>query len=151
NMMGTETLDDWGIKFRGYAESGYSYNWQAEHSNSNGPGFIFIDKSQDPTFDQASFVVWREAIRSPDRWDSGFLFQVIFGSDARYTQANGTNFYGSGYNNKQVPLSPANPHLLVIVPGQQAPENQVDILQANTTINMPFANGVLLTLGKFEP
>src|SRR4051812_7069215 len=102
NGMGGDMLDNYGIRINGYAEAGISYNWEDTPQGFTGNGRLFDDKTQDPRLDQVSITVSREAFLSPDRFDTGFTLQVIYGADARYTQANGTNFYGSGYNNRQV-------------------------------------------------
>jgi hypothetical protein len=154
--MGGDMLDNYGIRNNGYAEAGVTYNWEDAPGAFTGIGRLFDDKAQDPKLDQLSLTVSREAFLSPDRFDTGFTLQVIYGADVRYTHANGTNFYGPGYNGRQVPLAPSqdnpnpNPHLLVITPGQLFPENQIDVFQAFVTLNLPYQNGVLLTLGKFE-
>ncbi|MBC8109105.1 MAG: porin [Anaerolineae bacterium] len=154
---GGSWLEQNDIKLTGYAEAGYTYNFARPPNGANGAnggiGRLFDDKSDDLRLDQLSIMLKRDALVSADRFDTGFGLQVIYGADARYTQANGTNFYGSGYaSRRQVVTVPGFtvPFLdEASFPGQPDPENQIDILQVYGEFNLPVGNGLVLTAGKF--
>lgn len=153
--MGGSQMESYGIRIHGYAEAGFNYNVKDPPSGDNGWGRLFDDRSQDLKLNQISLTVQRDALVSPDRFDSGFLVQGIFGADARFTQANGTNFYGPGYANRHAFTFfnqagvPTNFIQFRHFPGQPDPENQIDFLQFYGTFNLPVGNGLLLTAGKF--
>lgn len=153
---GGSWLEQYDLKLTGYVELGYTFNFDRPLQGNMGPGRQFDDKSDDPKFDQLSLELMRKAATSRDRFDTGFDVQVIYGADARYTQANGTNFYGSGYagirgftflpfqNGQSSPVIDE-----IRFPGQEFPENQIDILQANVSFNLPVGNGLMVKAGKF--
>lgn len=154
--MGGSWLAQNDIRLTGYAEAGVNFNFDRPLRGANGTGRLFDDKSEDPKLHQISLRLTRDPIVSADRFDTGFDVQVIYGADARYTQANGTNFYGSNYAQQRnfTFLLFQNGTLSPVVdergfPGQEFPENQIDLLQANVSFNLPFGNGVLLKAGKF--
>jgi hypothetical protein len=151
---GGQWLEQNAIRVGGYAEAGYVYNFVHPGSGFNGYGFLFPDKEQDLTLDQISLFVARDALVGPDRFDLGFKVQVIYGADARYTQANGTNFYGSRWAQDLNPgalptVSMTGPGFPLPNAGQHDPENQIDFLQGYITANLPVGNGLLITAGKF--
>ena len=153
--LGGSWLDQNAIRVGGYGEFGYVYNFDHPASGFNGYGFLFNDKEQDLTLDQISLFVARDALVGPDHFDMGFKVQVVYGSDVRYTQANGTNFYGSrwaqDFNPGALPSqsSSIGPGFPLRNAGQPDPENQIDFLQGYVTANLPVGNGLLLTAGKF--
>jgi hypothetical protein len=138
------TMDQYDVKLTGHAEAGYTFNFKRPTGGSNGTGRLFDDKSDDPTFNQFDLKLSRAVPYSPSSFDVGFTLEAIFGSDARFTQANGTNFYGSGFANRIV----RGTGFKTIVNGQAFPENQLDILQANLKVNLPIGDGIVVTGGK---
>jgi hypothetical protein len=147
-------FDEYGLRLTGHAAAGFTYNFMRPPGGTNGPGRIFDDKSDDPTLNQIDLKLTREIPYSSDRFEIGFTVELIFGSDARYTQANGTNFYGSGYAHKRdlsFFVAGGAPTTFIEsggFPGQGDPENQFDFLQANLTLNLPVGDGMMLTMGK---
>jgi hypothetical protein len=152
--MGGSYLEKNAIRVGGYGEMGYVYNFDHPASGGNGFGFLFTDKEQDFTLNQVSLFIERDAMVSGRQFDFGFKAQVIFGSDARFTQANGTNFYGSrwaqDFDSRDLPTtSMTGPGFPLPNSGQLDPENQIDILQGYVTANFPVGNGLLVKGGKF--
>ena len=147
------SMDQYDLKLTGHAEVGTTFNFDRPPGGSNGPGYVFTDKSDDPTFNQLDLKLQRPIPYSSSAFDMGFTFEMLFGSDVRFTQANGTNFYGPGYANRRTvgffpPSSFGNVVSGVGFRGQRYPENQLDILQANVQANLPVGRGILLTGGK---
>lgn len=154
--LGGSLLEEYGIKLKGYAEAGYSFNFDRTAGRTNSLGHLFTDKSDDPMLNQISLSLSRDVIASADRFDTGFQAQVIYGSDARYTQANGTNFYGSNYAGQRgvnfFTDNAGNPLKFFSGPsfqGQQRPDEQIDLLQLYLTLNFPIGNGLVVKAGKF--
>jgi len=153
---GGSWLEQYDLKLTGYVEGGWNFNFVRPNGGTNGTGRLFDDKSDDPKLNQLSIQLLRKAAPSPDQFDTGFDVQVIYGADARYTQANGTNFYGSGFAGVRgfqfLPFNNGQPSPVVDeirFPGQEFPENQIDILQANVSFNVPVGNGMMVKAGKF--
>jgi hypothetical protein len=131
---GGSTLSEYGIKVGGYVEVGYTWNFNNPDNGDNGFGRLFDDKSQDLRLSQLSLYIVRDVPIDPHQFDMGFGVQVIYGSDVRYFQANGTNFYGSGFGSQNI---------------QRYPDEQIDFTQAFMLFNAPWGNGVLFKAGKF--
>lgn len=160
------SFEEWGIRFGGHAEAGYLYNSnrpklrqdviapstipeEPTSTDHNGFGQLFTDKSDSVYLNQFDAFVERVPLRSSNQFDLGFKVETLFGADARYTQANGSNFYSSDY---------AGLTKFRVVSGfgsgqhnaAAGPRNQIDVLQAYLTANLPVGdNGLLLTAGRF--
>ncbi|MGH7175939.1 MAG: outer membrane beta-barrel protein [Tepidisphaeraceae bacterium] len=148
-------LDEWNIKLSGYGEVGYTFNFINPPGGYNGPGFEFMDKAEDPNLDQIDLKIMRPINYSGDAFDMGFTVEGMYGADARFTQANGSNFYGSGYADSRTLTffadGAGNPTTFVQstgFPGQGSPNNQFDFLQANITVNLPVGTGIMVMAGK---
>jgi hypothetical protein len=169
--IGGDGLKDSGIIFRGYVEGGAVFSFDRPASGAMGYGNLFNDKTDDPTLNQVSVLIQRDVTTKTDHFAVGFIVQGIYGSDARFTQANGSNFYGSrnasDISGKSLPaiqassLSLGSIHLSIggfgnpqagfplANAGQLEPENQGDVLQAAVSLGMPIGGGLVIEGGKF--
>lgn len=149
---GGDFLNRYGLKLTGYVQGGYSTNFVTPPDDSNGWGWVFVDEAEDFLTNQLNLKLTREIPFSADKFEMGFTVEMIYGSDGRFTQANGTNFYGDNWANERdlTFFPPPNGNVVQNrgFPGQSNPKNQVDFVQANLTINAPWANGVMFTVGK---
>jgi hypothetical protein len=113
------------VNLSGYLEGGFTGNFDSPGSGINF-GRLFDDKSNEGAFNQGSLIFERPADTSGG-WDTGFRFQGMMGTDARYT-----HFLGEG---------------------DRATDSRIqfDILEADVTEHMPlfFAGGEELKVGQF--
>jgi hypothetical protein len=150
--MGGDFMDQYGLRIGGHAAVGYTFNFNEPADDSNGRHRLFDDKHMDPTLHQIGLWIERAVPASADRFDTGFRAEIFYGADARYTQANGTNFYGSRYAGQQsITVFPNSGGAIdeIGFPGQPDPNNQLDLLQLYVTFNLPVGNGLLVRAGKF--
>jgi Putative beta-barrel porin-2, OmpL-like. bbp2 len=85
-------LKDNGIVFGGWANAGITYNSVSPENNFNGP-VTFADRSGEFQLNQLNFFIQRAVATEGDNWDVGGRFDVMFGSDAIFTQAYGVTAY----------------------------------------------------------
>jgi hypothetical protein len=113
------------VNLSGYLEGGFTGNFSSPSSGINF-GRLFDDHSNEGLFNQGS-LIFERPVDTSGGWDTGFRFQGMMGSDARYT-----HFLGEG---DRVTTS----------------RIQFDILEADVTEHMPlfFAGGEELKIGQF--
>lgn len=78
-----------GFSLTGWIETGFTGNFASPSDHQNF-GRLFDDRSNELLLNQ--FVVTAERMldpKTPDRFDWGFKFQALYGSDARYTKSTG--------------------------------------------------------------
>jgi Putative beta-barrel porin-2, OmpL-like. bbp2 len=81
-------LDDAGIKFYGYVEGGYMYDFSAP--GSRGPTFIgFNSFKNEAVLDNISLNVERTVDPTKKQFDVGFRVDAIYGADAAFIHSNG--------------------------------------------------------------
>ena len=113
------------VNLSGYLEGGFTGNFDSPSSGLNF-GHLFTDKSNEGLFNQGS-LIFERPVDTSGGWDTGFRFQGMMGSDARYT-----HFLGEGDRTTDSRI-------------------QFDILEADVTEHMPlfFAGGEELKIGQF--
>ncbi|MGZ5052695.1 MAG: porin [Methylobacter sp.] len=77
-----------GLKVGGWGNAGITYNAAAPASNFNGP-VTFGDRSGEFQLNQLNLFLQRAVATEGTSWDFGGRFDVMFGTDAIFTQAYG--------------------------------------------------------------
>lgn len=83
-----QILKDFGIKWGGWLNSSITYNGNRNPDKFNGP-VTFGDRSEELQLNQLYFYLQKAANASGDEWDWGARFDVMYGTDAIFTQAYG--------------------------------------------------------------
>lgn len=125
-----EEVKDYGFTFGGWANAGVTYNSTDPQSNYNGP-VTFNDRSGEFQLNQLNGFIERAANTEGSNWDWGVRFDVMFGTDAVFTQA-----YGGNYGNWDFGLL-NDKFYNIAVP------------QAYAQIYAPFGNGINIKVGHF--
>jgi hypothetical protein len=84
----TKLLKDNGVIVGGWANGGITYNAAAPDNNFNGP-VTFADRSGEFQLNQLNMFIQRAVAAEGDAWDVGGRVDVMFGTDAIFTQAYG--------------------------------------------------------------
>jgi hypothetical protein len=146
-------LSSAGINVTGFVEGSWTYNFNHPNNQLN-VGRVFDFEDQDATLNQVDLQVSRAVDASKNKFDIGFMFEGMWGGDARLIHSNGWNFYGP-VNANNVNLNPlpapgfkavANKKAATI---QDGPDQQFDIVQANVQVAVPIGSGLTVTAGKF--
>lgn len=82
------TFDHYGITVGGWGNAGITYNATDPADNFNGP-VTFADRSAEFQLNQLNLFVQRAVAAEGDAWDFGGRVDVMYGSDAFFTQAYG--------------------------------------------------------------
>lgn len=77
-----------GLKMGAWINAGVTYNATNPEDNFNGP-VTFGDRASEFQLNQINFYLQRAVATEGKSWDIGFRFDVMYGSDAFYTQAYG--------------------------------------------------------------
>lgn len=77
-----------GLKVGGWANAGITYNAAAPDNNFNGP-VTFGDRNGEVQLNQLNLYLQRAVATEGDKFDLGGRFDIMFGSDAIFTQAYG--------------------------------------------------------------
>lgn len=77
-----------GLKIGGWANGGITYNASAPDNNFNGP-VTFADRSGEFQLNQLNLFVQRAVATEGSSFDIGGRFDIMFGTDAIFTQAYG--------------------------------------------------------------
>jgi hypothetical protein len=116
------SLEAANIRLFGHVEGSYTYNFENPAMDLNA-GRVF-DSKTGGTVNQVDFNVERPIDLSKNRWDIGGRVELLYGSDAAFTEANGLLDHQSG------------PY-------------QFDIPQLYFDTAVPLGNGVRVRAGKF--
>lgn len=120
-------LTDNGITIGGYAEVGWSYNFNTPTGNVN-PGRVFDFEDQDLTFHQLVVFVDKSVDTAKKTFQVGGRMEWMWGGDARLIHSNGLfDHYGVG----------------------NGPDEQFDLTQAYLDLFFPVGNGLTVRVGKF--
>ncbi len=76
------------VKFSFLLETGVTASTGAPNDNQLF-GRLFDDRNAEPLLNQATFTVERALAPEPGKFDYGFKFQALYGSDARYVNPTG--------------------------------------------------------------
>ncbi len=85
---GSSLMKNMGLKIGGWANAGVTYNAAAPDNNFNGP-VTFADRSAEFQLNQLNLFVQRAVATEGSSWDFGGRFDIMFGTDAFFTQAYG--------------------------------------------------------------
>lgn len=85
---GSKIMKDYGLTVGGWASAGITYNSVSPENNFNGP-VTFADRSGEFQLNQLNFFIERAVNTEGDSFDIGGRFDVMFGTDAFFTQAYG--------------------------------------------------------------
>lgn len=77
-----------GVKIGGWLNAGVTYNATDPADNFNGP-ITFADRSSELQLNQVNLFIQRAVATEGDSWDFGGRVDVMYGSDAIFTQAYG--------------------------------------------------------------
>jgi hypothetical protein len=92
NIFASEGLIDeikrYGFTAGAWANAGITYNATDPEDNYNGP-VTFGDRSGEPQLNQLNAYIQRAVTTEGSAWDFGARFDVMFGTDAAFTQAYG--------------------------------------------------------------
>ncbi len=83
-----EEIKDYGFTAGAWANGGVTYNATDPSDNNNGP-VTFTDRSGEFQLNQLNAYIERAVASEGDQWDVGVRFDVMFGTDAVFTQAFG--------------------------------------------------------------
>jgi hypothetical protein len=81
-------LEDHRINVSGHIEAGITGNFDDPRDRQNF-GRLFDDRANEPLLNQALFTIERPLAPQPGKWDWGFKFQFLYGSDARFIHTLG--------------------------------------------------------------
>lgn len=126
----TQPLEDWGVKWGGWIDTGVSTNFN--NSKWNGP-VSFGDRSAELQMNQLYLYLERAVATSGDDWDFGGRFDFMYGTDAAYTQA-----YGAPQGNWDLHLNSGDDKFY-----------RFALPQAYASLYAPIGNGLTLKLGHF--
>lgn len=88
HTLGSKFADDTGIELRGWVAGGVTFNNEAGNNNFNGP-VSFNDRDGELQANQVYFVMERVIDKTSDELSVGGRVDVLYGSDAVFTQALG--------------------------------------------------------------
>ncbi|MDP2904213.1 MAG: porin [Methylovulum sp.] len=83
-----EEIKHYGFTAGAWANAGITYNATDPQDNYNGP-VTFGDRSGEPQLNQLNAYIQRAVATEGSAWDFGARFDVMFGTDAAFTQAYG--------------------------------------------------------------
>lgn len=88
----TQFMKDLGLTVGGWANAGITYNSISPENNFNGP-VTFGDRSGEFQLNQLNLFLQRAVATEGDKFDIGGRFDIMFGTDAIFTQAYGVPAY----------------------------------------------------------
>ncbi len=121
----TNFMQSLGVKFEGWTELGFTGN-VSSGSGTNGP-VTFNDRPNEFDLHQVYGVISRDVNRETDTWSFGFRFDLLYGTDARFSSAS--NFDTNILNSTG--------------------DRQLVFPQAYVDIFMPIGNGITASVGHF--
>lgn len=136
-------MKDWGLTVGGWANAGITYNSVSPENNFNGP-VTFADRSGEFQLNQLNLFLER-AVTDEDRFDIGGRFDIMFGTDAIFTQAYGVPAFDV---NSGQPLN-RNHWDLNLINGDGNRFYDLAIPQAYLQFHLPIGNGLNVKAGHF--
>lgn len=137
-------LKDTGIVIGGWANAGITYNSVSPENNFNGP-VTFADRSGEFQLNQLNLFVQRAVATEGDAWDVGGRVDVMFGTDAIFTQAYGVPAYDV---NTLQPLN-RNHWDLDLLGSNDNRFYDLALPQAYLEMYAPIGNGLNIKVGHF--
>jgi len=129
-----EEIKRFGFTAGAFANAGITYNATDPANNYNGP-VTFGDRSGEFQLNQLNAYIQRAVATEGNKWDFGARFDVMFGTDAVFTQA-----YGAFTN----PAWDLN-----LLKGDTNPFYGLAVPQAYAEIYAPLGNGLNIKVGHF--
>jgi hypothetical protein len=123
------------INVGGWANAGITYNANDPVDNFNGP-VTFGDRSAEFQLNQLNLFIQKAVATEGTNWDVGARFDVMFGTDAAFTQAYGAFSQGGGWD-------------LDLLRGNNNRFYGLAVPQAYAEIYAPFGNGLNIKAGRF--
>jgi|CXWL01.1.fsa_nt_gi hypothetical protein len=139
-----KVLKDTGIVIGGWANAGITYNSVSPENNFNGP-VTFGDRSGEFQLNQLNLFIQRAVATEGDAWDVGGRFDVMFGTDAIFTQAYGVGAYDV---NTGLPLN-RNHWDLDLLGSDDNRFYDLALPQAYLEMYAPIGNGLNIKIGHF--
>jgi hypothetical protein len=127
-----EEIKNHGITAGAWVNAGVTYNTNDPEDNFNGP-VTFGDRSGEFQLNQLNVYLEKAIVSEGDKWDLGARFDVMFGSDAIFTQAYGAFSNGGGWD-----LNLLNDRFYNIA-----------VPNAYLQVYAPFGNGLTIKAGHF--
>lgn len=137
-------MKDWGLMVGGWANAGITYNSISPENNFNGP-VTFGDRSAEFQLNQLNLFLQRAVATEGDSFDVGFRFDVMFGTDAIFTQAYGVPAFDV---NSGVPLN-RNHWDLNLLGSNDNRFYDLAMPQAYLEAYLPIGNGLNIKAGHF--
>ncbi|MFW6125320.1 MAG: porin, partial [Pirellulales bacterium] len=88
DMIDLPLLDDWGFSAGGWLSQGFTWNPDSPDNRFNTP-IRFNDRANEYQLNQLYFYLERPVNTEGSNWDVGGRFDLLFGTDARFTKALG--------------------------------------------------------------
>lgn len=138
-----------GLKMGGWINAGGTYNGANPEDNFNGP-VTFGDRASEFQLNQINFYLQRAVATEGSSWDLGFRFDVMYGSDAFFTQAYGISPFGELGTDptdpaSAIPLNRGNWDLDIV----RGRFYNLAIPQAYLETYIPIGNGLNVKVGHF--
>jgi hypothetical protein len=141
---GSPVMKDWGLTVGGWANAGITYNSISPQNNFNGP-VTFADRSGEFQLNQLNLFLQRAVATEGDGFDLGFRFDVMFGTDAIFTQAYGVPAFDV---NSGAPLN-RNHWDLNLLNSNDNRFYDLAMPQAYLEAYLPIGNGLNIKAGHF--
>jgi hypothetical protein len=132
-----------GIKVGGWMNAGVTYNAGSPDNNFNGP-VTFGDRANEFQLNQINLFVQRAVATEGDSFDFGGRFDVMYGSDAIFTQAYGVPAYDV---NTGLAIPRSNWDLNLLRSGSRFYD--IALPQAYAEAYIPIGNGLNVKAGHF--
>jgi len=130
-----EEIKGYGFTAGAWANAGITYNATSPGDNYNGP-VTFGDRSGEFQLNQLNAYVQRAVATEGNKWDFGARFDVMFGTDAAFTQAYGAFSQGGGWD-------------LNLLKGDNNKFYGLAVPQAYLEAYVPVGNGLNVKVGHF--
>jgi len=141
---GSAFMKKWGLTVGGWANAGITYNSVSPENNFNGP-VTFGDRSDEFQLNQLNLFIQRAVATEGDNFDIGGRFDIMFGTDAIFTQAYGVPAFDV---NSGVPLN-RNHWDLNLLNSNDNRFYDLAMPQAYLETYIPIGNGLNVKAGHF--
>ncbi len=139
----SKLMKDLGLKVGAWLNAGVTYNARNPDNNFNGP-VTFGDRSGELQLNQINFFIQRAVATEGKSFDFGGRFDVMFGSDAVFTQAYGVPAYDVN-TGQAIPRSNWDLNLL----NGDSRFYDLALPQLYAEAYVPIGNGLNIKLGHF--
>jgi hypothetical protein len=138
-------LKDNGVVIGGWGNAGITYNAANPANNFNGP-VTFGDRASEVQLNQLNLFIQRAVATEGTGWDFGGRFDVMFGTDAIFTQAYGVPAFDI---NSGLPLRRNDWDLNMLNSGSDNRFYDLALPQAFIEAYAPIGNGLNIKAGHF--